>query len=44
LNNADLRQELVSKAYKLVQEKYDWSVILPKFMALVEKAALNKQH
>lgn len=43
LNNADLRQELVSKAYKLVQEKYDWSVILPKFMALVEKAALNKQ-
>ena len=44
LNNADLRQELVSKAYKLVQEKYDWSVILPKFLAMVEKAALNKQH
>ena len=44
LNDAELRRELVSNAYQLVQEKYDWSVILPKFMSVVEKAALINQN
>ena len=38
LNDAGLRQELVSNAYQLVIEKYDWSVIMPKFLSLVDKA------
>jgi glycosyltransferase involved in cell wall biosynthesis len=38
LNDADLRQDLVSNAYRLVSQKYDWDVILPKLLSLVEDA------
>jgi glycosyltransferase involved in cell wall biosynthesis len=38
LNDVELRTELSSNAYKLVQEKYDWPVIIPKFLSLIERA------
>ena len=44
LNNAGLRQELVSNAYRLVLEKYDWSVIMPKILSLVDKAVFIKDN
>jgi glycosyltransferase involved in cell wall biosynthesis len=38
LNDVELRSELTSNAYQLVKEKYDWPVILPKFLSLIEGA------
>jgi glycosyltransferase involved in cell wall biosynthesis len=37
LNDNELRKELTSNAYQLVQEKYDWPVIIPKFLSLIER-------
>jgi glycosyltransferase involved in cell wall biosynthesis len=34
-----LRQRLVENAYQLVCEKYNWSVVMPRFLDLVEKTA-----
>jgi len=42
LNDVELRHELVSNAFKLVLEKYDWSVIMPKFLSLVDSAVESK--
>lgn len=38
LNDVDLRNELTSNAYKLVQDKYDWEVIIPRFLSLIKNA------
>ena len=38
LNDDELRSELTSNAYQLVKEKYDWQVIIPKFLSLIENA------
>jgi len=38
LNDEDLRYELTENAYRLTKEKYDWQVILPKFLSLIEAA------
>jgi len=38
LNDEDLRYELTSNAYQLAREKYDWQVIMPKFLSLIEAA------
>lgn len=39
LKNAELSDQLSSAARQLVQEHYNWPVIMPKFLKLVEKAA-----
>jgi glycosyltransferase involved in cell wall biosynthesis len=44
LQDVQLRDRLVSNAHKLVEEKYDWAVIMPKFMNLINQvvnSALN---
>lgn len=39
-----LRERLVSNAYKLVEEKYDWAVIMPKFMDLINQVVASSQN
>jgi glycosyltransferase involved in cell wall biosynthesis len=39
LQDERLRERLVINAYKLVEEKYDWAVIMPKFMRLIQQVA-----
>jgi glycosyltransferase involved in cell wall biosynthesis len=39
LQNEDLRKKLASNAVQLVRENYDWQIIMPQFLRLVEKAA-----
>jgi glycosyltransferase involved in cell wall biosynthesis len=39
LKDDELRKRLVKNAYKLVEEKYDWAVIMPKFLRLVQRVA-----
>ena len=39
LKEPDLRKRLVSNAYKLVQNQYNWAVVMPKFLDLVERVA-----
>lgn len=39
IKDPSLRRRLVDNAYQLVREKYDWEVILPKFLQVVERAA-----
>ena len=39
LKEPGLRKQLVANAYQLVCEKYDWRVIMPKFLDLVERSA-----
>ena len=41
LNDPDMQQKLANNAYQLVQEKYEWSIVMPKFINLVE-ATINK--
>ena len=38
LNNKDLRDYLSTNALRLVQERYDWPVLMPKFLRLLENA------
>jgi polysaccharide biosynthesis protein PslH len=35
----DLGQNLVAQAYRLIQEKYDWQVVMPQFLDLVREVA-----
>ncbi|MGE5222655.1 MAG: glycosyltransferase family 4 protein [Omnitrophica WOR_2 bacterium] len=42
LKNPDLRRELSTNAFRLVQEKYDWAVVMPRFLSLVEKSASSE--
>ena len=39
LKDPDLRKRLVSNAYILVQNQYNWAVVMPKFLDLVERVA-----
>lgn len=41
LQDEQLREKLVSNAYKLVEEKYDWAVIMPKFINLVDQVVIS---
>ncbi len=34
-----LRERLALNAYRLVQQKYDWGVMMPKFLDIVERVA-----
>jgi polysaccharide biosynthesis protein PslH len=36
LKNPDLSQQIGDNAYTLVKEKYDWAVVMPQFLELVE--------
>ncbi|MFV2044123.1 MAG: glycosyltransferase [Anaerolineales bacterium] len=42
LGDARLRRRLSSNAHQLVRENYDWPVILPRFLSLLERAASNQ--
>lgn len=37
LRDAELRQSLASSAYQLIQQHYDWKVIMPEFLKLIDK-------
>jgi glycosyltransferase involved in cell wall biosynthesis len=37
LQEPGLRQRLADKAYQLIRQKYDWSVVTPRFLELVER-------
>jgi len=37
--DSSLRQKLVDNARQLVRERYDWVVIMPRFLALIEQVA-----
>jgi glycosyltransferase involved in cell wall biosynthesis len=39
LQEPGLRQQLTDNAYQLVHEKYDWTVVMPRFLSLVEHTA-----
>lgn len=39
LTSPQLRHDLAERAYHLMEQKYDWSVILPDFLQLIETAA-----
>lgn len=37
LKSSNLRQELTDNAYNLLREKYDWAVVMPHFLKLIDK-------
>ena len=37
LRDEELRELLVSNAYQLIEEEYDWRVIMPNFMSLIDR-------
>jgi glycosyltransferase involved in cell wall biosynthesis len=39
LNGPSLRNRLAERAYRLVREKYDWAIVMPRFLNLVEAIA-----
>ncbi len=39
--DSELRRHLIENAYQLVCKKYNWSVVMPLFLDLVEKSALH---
>ena len=41
LKDRDLRQQIADNAYNLVNERYNWSVVLPQFSDLVEQVATS---
>jgi polysaccharide biosynthesis protein PslH len=41
-SNPELRARLSDNAYQLVQQRYDWKVIMPGFLEIVERAAANE--
>jgi glycosyltransferase involved in cell wall biosynthesis len=44
MKDPGLRKELVENASRLVREKYDWTVIMPRFLSLAERVARGKGH
>jgi glycosyltransferase involved in cell wall biosynthesis len=42
LMDAELRRLLSTNAYQLVREKYDWAVVIPRFLDLIERITLNQ--
>jgi glycosyltransferase involved in cell wall biosynthesis len=43
LKDEELRQKLITKAYQLLIKKYDWSVIMPHFLNLVERVTKSSK-
>ena len=41
MQEPELRPRLVGNAYRLVRDKYDWPVVLPPFLNLLERIAYN---
>jgi glycosyltransferase involved in cell wall biosynthesis len=41
LRDKELRRHLADNAYQLMREKYDWAVVMPRFLNLVERVATN---
>jgi len=39
LKEPELRRRLTDNAYQLVRDKYDWAVVMPRFLNLVERVA-----
>jgi glycosyltransferase involved in cell wall biosynthesis len=39
LKKPELRQQLADNAHQLIREKYDWEVVLPRFLDLIERVA-----
>lgn len=39
LKEPGLRKRLADNAYQLVREEYDWAVVMPRFLSLVERVA-----
>ena len=39
LKEPNLRQQLVNNAYQLVTNKYNWPVVMPRFLNLIEQVA-----
>ena len=39
LKKPGLRKQLTGNAYQLVREKYDWAVVMPRFLNLIERVA-----
>jgi glycosyltransferase involved in cell wall biosynthesis len=39
LRDLDLRKTIADEAYKLVREKYNWEVVMPHFLALIDPTA-----
>jgi glycosyltransferase involved in cell wall biosynthesis len=39
LKEPELRRQLAKSAYQLIREKYDWAVVIPRFLALTERVA-----
>jgi glycosyltransferase involved in cell wall biosynthesis len=37
LEDSDLRQRISDNAYQFVREKYDWAVVMPRFLNLVDR-------
>ena len=42
LREPGLRQRLVENAYQVIRQKYDWTVIAPRFLKLVERVTQNR--
>lgn len=43
LRDGNLRQDIVNNACQLVRQQYDWAIIMPEFIKLVEKVSLGKR-
>lgn len=42
LRDRRLRDQIASRAYQLVRDTYDWQVIMPRFLAVVDQAAQGR--
>jgi glycosyltransferase involved in cell wall biosynthesis len=40
--NKELRRHISANALRLVKEQYDWSIVMPGFLTLIEKAVEDK--
>jgi polysaccharide biosynthesis protein PslH len=43
ISDTELSQRLADNAYQLVQEKYDWQVVMPSFLSLVQKVSNHQE-
>ena len=39
----ELREQLCENAYRLVREKYNWEIVLPSFLQIVDQVASNSK-
>lgn len=42
LKESELRQYLADNAYQLIREKYDWAIVMPRFLTLLERITAEK--